>query len=194
MKIVNSFIKGLDKDTSFNKNRKETLFHNENFRILTQGDATNSNLSIVLGNDLINCTNDYKHSSFSIIGHSIVRDDIVLFWAQNTAINTDSYTTYSYIDLLKRNPNGSYTKILLWYGQGLNLRTDKPIESVSRYETPSVIKIYWTDNNEQLRFANIAPDLDSNGVVKNAFDDSNYTRIRAYSSEKFNRVAPANLS
>jgi len=61
-KVQNKFISGLDRDTSLSEVKNTSLHYNSNFRILTQGESTNLELTTSKGNIPITVVNSYTHN------------------------------------------------------------------------------------------------------------------------------------
>lgn len=99
-----------------------------------------------------------------IMGWGVIRDEIILFTAENylesplTEVGQIWKLTY---DKYSFNP-----VITLLYNDYINLSIANPIPNpggvVGNYETPSIKKVYWTDNYNRPRVLNIA---DPNGMA-----------------------------
>ena len=192
-KITADFISGLNRDTAKTRQSKSNLYFAENIRITTEEGAstgsivnTKGNLSITINNPTD--TTAYVRTGYTIVAHATILNDILLFYINDTLTTDDygnDYTANCIIDILKYTSENVYTRINLWEGAGLNFRIDKPITIISRYETANIIKIYWSDGNEGIRVANIAPD----SIATNLLLHNSYTRIRNSSISNFNRIA-----
>lgn len=169
MEIQHSFIKGLNRDISKDKSPNDVYYYLLNGRVLNDDNNTISDITNVKGNTPANINeNSLNRDNYSIIGYTTIIDDIILFYAENTSINVDDYTSYGIIDRLVYNGNGAYTRYELWNGQGLNFRIDKKIRAIARVESENVEKIYWIDNNNSLKHANIVESI--TGYVAEQFD------------------------
>jgi hypothetical protein len=176
MEVQFTLTDGLNRDISKDKFPASSYYYLLNGRITSTKNATISDVTNVLGNStaVIN-NNSLVRSTYTIIGYCTLRDDIILFYATDDQ-TTDSTTSVGIIDILKYISNESYIRYQLWSGQGLNFRTDKPIVAIGRYESELIQKIYFTDNNNTLKFANVAPDTAGT---------TNFTRINAYTLNDF---------
>lgn len=169
MEIQHSFIKGMNRDFSKNKFPKEAYYYLLNGRILNDDDASLSDIINLKGNTEANINdNSLVRSNYSIIGYTTIQNDIILFYAETTATGVDDYTSYSIIDRLVYLGNNAYSRVEIWNGIGLNFRIDKKIRAVSIYESENVEKIYWVDDNNSMKQANIAEDISSQ--IANQFD------------------------
>lgn len=167
--VQHSFIKGMNRDISKNKFPRDMYYYLLNGRVLSDDDNSLSDIINVKGNSAANINNNgLSRSGYQIIGYTTLNDDIILFYAANAAIGSDSSTTYSIIDRLTYTGNDSYSRSELWNGQGLNFRLDKLIRAVARYESEEFQKIYWIDDNNDIKFANIGEDI--SGYDANQFD------------------------
>jgi hypothetical protein len=163
------FIKGMNRDISKNKYPNDAYYYLLNGRVLADDDNSTSDIINIKGNTNANINdNGLNRSNYQIIGYVVIKDNIVLFYASNTATGVDSFSTTSIIDILNYTGNDSYSREQLWSGQGLNFRLDKPIRAVARYESENVQKIYWTDDNNSYKNANIAEDI--SGYEAEQFD------------------------
>ena len=156
--LINNFSKGLHKDINKIDSTPNTVYHLFNGRILSDKGQDNFSISTLEGNVLDIDINTY-YNGFSIIGYTTVREDIVLFLAD------DGNQGYGKIVLLEYNNKvgdlNNFTVKTLYENNNLKFFKGFPILDdmvVSRYETPEIIKIYWTDGYNKLRFLNIAPD------------------------------------
>lgn len=155
--VQHSFTKGMNRDISKDKFPHDAYYYLLNGRIMNDDSATLSDIINIKGNTNANINNNsLSRTNYSIIGYCTLQNDIILFYASNTATGVDSLTTYSIIDRLIYQGNNAYLRDELWNGQGLNFRIDKPIRAVARYESSNVEKIYWVDDNNLIRQANIA--------------------------------------
>jgi len=160
MDTKHSFLKGLNRDISKDKFPSDAYYYLLNGRILTDDDATLSDIINLKSNTDANIDDDSLiRDLFSIIGYTTIENDIILFYADNNATGADSPSTQSIIDVLEYQGNNQYLRIEKWKAAGLNFRIDKKIRAVARYEADDIKKIYWTDDNENIRHANIGEDI-----------------------------------
>lgn len=165
------FTKGLNRDISKYKFPNDAYYYLLNGRILTDDDATMSDIINLKGNSVANITITASRVSYNIIGYCTIGNDIILFYTQTSATGVDDYSSISKIDRLIYNSNDSYTQLQIWSGTGLNFRVDKKIKAIGRVEDSDITKIYWTDNNESFKYLHL-----ENGAsnVKD-FDITGYT-------------------
>lgn len=102
--------------------------------------------------------NNYRISGRQqIIGHCIIRDNIILFTTDNNGF-----------DCIWKVNDENYTLELL-YLRNLGFNTANPIQAINNYENKSIDKIYWVDGNNQMRFVNIYQST-LNGDIENLID------------------------
>jgi hypothetical protein len=175
----------MDMDTSPSKSRPEFYYKGNNIRVLTVGDSTTGSVANEKGTkhlitipDVFNVNTSnpeyagkfvadgvdyfYNNTSLSvipdqtnlvIIGMEEIRDEIVVFTTSTS--NTGFTDTVGQIWVVDASDVSNPT-ISLKYNNVLNFSTSKPIKSVvNKYENESVVKTYWSDFNENLRFFNL---------------------------------------
>lgn len=167
-KTINTFIDGIDQDTSVNKVDNKHYFDAQNLRIITNDPLTNGALSSVIGNT--------KALSFNIndiiIGVCKIKNtydsnagDSTLFFCYNSSGNHSIYllegdaakidiTTPIDMDALYRTV-GSYRAGYLYRGSDLNFLSTYKIQAEARYESSNVRKVYWVDGTNPIRYMNI---------------------------------------
>ncbi|KKP52084.1 MAG: hypothetical protein UR43_C0015G0020 [candidate division TM6 bacterium GW2011_GWF2_33_332] len=167
MPVFKNTYKKLDRDTAFNKVDNESMYDCRNFRITGNDPARNGGLTIIKGNypldgdfDSIGATNH------RIIGSVRVRDKMILFTTDDdtpspTASNGKIWETDFADDQIVM------ADIRLLYSGILNFSMQNPIEdALSFYENEDIVKIYWSDNYNDLRYANVATYLTDDGLIK----------------------------
>lgn len=164
MDTKHSFLKGMNRDVSKDKFPTEAYYYLLNGRILTDDNATMSDIINLKSNTDVNIddvTNGLvgARAVYTIIGYTTIQNDIILFYASNNASGIDSDLTQCVIDILEYKGDNEYLRVEKWIGPGLNFRLDKKIRAVARYESSDIKKIYWSDNNEAIRHANIGEDI-----------------------------------
>jgi hypothetical protein len=179
---------GLNRDISKDKYPTSAYYYLLNGRINSTKNATLTDITNIVGNSnaLIDDDGYTDRTGYSIIGYTTIRNDIIVFYAKNTSLS-DDFTSNCYIDLLKYSNNDRYYHLQLWSGIGLNFRMDKPITAIGRYENPLIQKIYWVDNNNTFKFANVAPDIETIGL-------ESYNNINSYTVNDFEIVKDIVLS
>lgn len=102
--------------------------------------------------------NNYRLSGTQvIIGHVIIRDNIILFTTDNNGF-----------DCIWKVNDETYD-IELLYLRNLEFTTSNPIQGINNYENEIIDKIYWVDAKNQLRFVNIYHSID-NQDLENLID------------------------
>jgi len=94
-------------------------------------------------------------SSVEIIGHTTIRNTLVLF----AIINLTAYPTAPQSAVLSCNLDDTVLGVSLVYMRDLGFDANYPIEAVGRYESNTVQRVYWTDNLNPLRTLNIVDSL-----------------------------------
>ena len=161
-KSINTFSKGMNKDLDLSVIPKDSYLHAENFRLITDEGSTTTSLEVVDGNVLQN--NFVLSSGYEIVGYTSIRNQIVFFTTNNI------YSIIYSCDI----ENGVYTNFTIVYddnlspdGSRIGLSTTRKVKAIGRYESSGIIKVYWTDNYNKLRFINIAdPDIQTYSVNK----------------------------
>jgi len=107
-----------------------------------------------------------------IIGVTNIRNKIILFVADDLGLKGWIYQ-FKYLESDKSTIELS----LLYYNPNLNFSKDWPIEAISRYESTTIQRIYWTDYNQYLRSLNIVDvNITSLGLdTLDAFPNITYT-------------------
>ena len=167
-KTINTFIDGIDQDTSVNKVDNKHYFDAQNLRIITNDPLTNGALSSTIGNTraLVFNANDI------IIGVCKIKNsydtdagDSTLFFCYNSSGNHSIYllegdaakidiSTPIDMDALYRTV-GSYRAGYLYRGSDLNFLSTYKIQAEARYESAGIRKVYWVDGNNPIRYMNI---------------------------------------
>ncbi len=152
---INTFEKGLQKDFNKIDTPNNSMYHLFNGRILSDKGQDNFSISSLE-------SNIFKHNlqsnfpNYKLIGYTIVRDDIVLYLAGD-----ENIVGSGVIALMEYRRDGEYQIKKLYESKELNFYNSYQVledMSIGRYETPEIIKVYWTDGLNNLRFLNIAPD------------------------------------
>jgi len=193
----NTYSGGLNKDIDKHQPQNETLYSNENYRLITQEGSSNLILENVKGNEIIMDIEDNPLLilNYDIIGHYVFDNkDLILFTVSKELIS--DYPKYSIIYLYKYdNISSKYLRpITLYYsnlnstlGYGLRLKND--ISCVGRTETNFVRHLYFVDNENPLRCINLVPDIDNNtGLPKSGLIETDYTRIQNQEPFEFDMV------
>ena len=117
--------------------------------------ATANGLSFTGTGRVIDITAYGIPADMYIIGGIQLRTSIIVFTTNNTRsqiynliLNGSSYSSINTLELL-------YDDEYNVDGSRLNFNINYPIKAVSRYETPNIQKVYWTDGLNPLRYINI---------------------------------------
>ena len=102
--------------------------------------------------------NNYKISGDQIIiGHALIRDNIVLFTTDNNGF-----------DCIWKIDDNTYD-ITLLYMRNLGFNVLNPIQTINNYENEIIDKVYWVDGKHQTRFINIHQNT-NNQDIENLID------------------------
>lgn len=159
----------LDQDTAFNKVDPTSYYDCRNFRITSNDSSKNGALTVVKGNyPLPGSFSTIGYPNDKIIGSVSVRYHEILFTTNDdSAAPTASYGRLWLAPLYNDAVQMSDLKLL--YSGLLNFSQQHPIEdAISFYESEEIQKIYWTDNYNNLRYANVGKYLTNSGAVYNA--------------------------
>ncbi len=154
---VSSYKGGMDKDSSKNKYSPDSYYTMKNFRVTSFEELCNGNIISMNGNEVL--------LTHPVVGEDIYEDDFVIGWKiirnylvvwttdDNTVAPTASRGTIFRTDLSADTP--AWT--LVYTDNAMNLSAQHPIydEAVGYYESDTIIKVYWTDNYNMIRFINI---------------------------------------
>jgi uncharacterized protein (TIGR02145 family) len=200
MAVFKNTYRRLDQDTAFNKSGNDSMFDCRNLRIISNEQSKTWALTSVKGNIPVQGSmTDLGYSTDFIIGARKIRDYVILF-------STDDDTA---------DPSGSYLRIwkapfyddslvmndlMLLYSGVLDCSRQHPIEEiVSFYEDDDTQKVYWTDNHNFFRFANVATYLTTDGLIKsgsNSYidpDQFNIVQKMSLSVPEFQSITAGNI-
>lgn len=173
--IENTFIEGMRKDIDKSLMSNKSYLDATNFRLLTTEGSTTGSLENVRGmKSLISGGGDTIRAGQKIIGYCEIRSYVVLFTTSNvTADPASEVGNRSCIYKLELNTDTeAQTALTLLYddnlnngGGYLNFSTYYPIKAIGRYETSAIQKVYWTDGYNNVRYANVAEYLTTNGAA-----------------------------
>lgn len=177
-KMTNEFSAGMDKDSSKNKYDNRHYYDANNVRIFTQDGNTSGALEDIEGTlERLNLAT--IHANARVVGHCILRDDIILFVTSNTTTTPNiSYTDWilkipiATIEALTAsniyNANPDYIAPIntgdVIYTENMGFCIANPIYAVPRHETDNVQKIYWVDDYNPFRYLNIVYNADTNDL------------------------------
>lgn len=151
---IQSFIKGIDKDASVNRYPNDAAYHIENFRFITDEGLTTLSLENIKGTSLVLT----MPTNYLIWGHVVLRDTLVILSINANKVGEDT-TDRIYTTTI--NEDGTLNAITAIYTGNLGFSLANKITSVvGVYESEDIQKIYWADEVNPLKYANIAdPDI-----------------------------------
>ena len=181
-KFKNSFLNGMDKDSSKNKYDNQHYYDANNVRITSQEGLSGGALEDIEGSlKRIDISGGVGNQI--VIGSCVLRDDVIIFLTDNftntptggstdyiiripveelegltgTNVVTVDFVNYHKID----DPDDGYNLIYtgnMWFCSG------NPIQAIPRYENIYVKKVYWVDDYNPLRYINIVYDAELNDI------------------------------
>jgi len=156
----NTFIEGLDKDSSVNKYSNSKFFNSENFRIIINEESSTGAIVNVKGTEL---KVEFKTSKlppdeFKIIGVDRIAERVIFFIYNVTRSSTLVYVIpiseieVGGLEIMVGSTVSSY----LYYNGDFGFTADSKLRIVSRKENEDLHKIYFTDGETPLRFMNVS--------------------------------------
>lgn len=170
MDLKNTWIGGLDRDTSKEHNTNATMYDCRNFRVLTDTGLSSSALENIKGN-LLSIGVGANLDEHKIIGSCNISDKVILFATTKETPNilVDDYIYELTYDNTTDIP---VPTVVLRYVGPLDFSTQYPIyRTVGRVENIYSEKVYWTDSYNVLRYVNIL-DYDAGTGLYNIPDTS----------------------
>ena len=170
---VHSFSGGMVKDLDKSLITNDRYLEARNFRLVTSTGVNNvgessGSLENIEGNALVISS---IPNTMHVAGSVYLRDTVVLFLTTNTTtvvggrnmivsftIDTTTEELNNYTVLYDDNLNASAGE--------LDFSTIYPIRAAAVYEAPNIQKIYWCDGYNNMRYANIASYLTTDGLIK----------------------------
>ncbi|MFA5397250.1 MAG: hypothetical protein WC346_14665 [Methanogenium sp.] len=161
---IHTFTQGMDLDTEKALRSNTVTDKVYNFRISTDTNGTSGGLENVRGNY------PYMNISTSIVdtvlGYCTVRNWLVLFGTRGTGGSLANVIYKAQID-----DDGGITNSGVVYDDSLvvydasnpTLDFTANIKAVGRYESEDIIKVYWVDGTNPIRFINIAANNTTDG-------------------------------
>lgn len=162
MQVKNAWIGGLDRDTSKEGNRNQTVIDCRNFRPVTDTGFSTTALENIKGNLFtVQLTDPGLPKDLILIGACQMRERTILFTTSSevddpvSAGGTDGQIWELTFDDSVDIPIP--TLVLRYASTTINFSSAHPIyRCVSRWENEYAQKVYWTDNYNQARFINLA--------------------------------------
>ena len=141
-------IRGMQRDITESSFSSEFAYENMNMSLISRDSNTLLALSTEKGNKIVDIS-DVDDNKITLkgdaLGYAIVKDILIIF-THSTTLGDTIYKIYKESGVIKG--------VQLFNGN-LNLDNEHPIETLSFYENEDIIKVYWTDSKNQLRFVNI---------------------------------------
>lgn len=159
-KTVNTFNKGLDFDTSFNKYSNSNYLNGENVRLITSVDYNlNGALSSALGNDewfVFQSNDEY------LIGICEISQYTIVITSYSGGNRVYRLLTSDFIGAKHLNINAYQIRDGLIGASGLSYDRysdvlDTPVQIIPRPENPDLLKLYIIDGKSQMKVMNVAP-------------------------------------
>lgn len=152
-RFKNTFIKGIDQDTSANSRDPQTYYYAENIRVLLSEQLASGAITNIKGTTNLDLESHLSNACLAkgispslvhtIVGVGSVRDTLILFTVSNNSSFIFGLT------LTKEEITSStlyYSDISTVDGSKLNLSTNYPIRAfTAHYENEDNIKIYFSD-------------------------------------------------
>lgn len=140
---TNTFLKGMDTDTSDMLLGSDQYRYAENVRIITNTDNNTGELRLIEGNTRINFKNDSGYLSGKILSFDSIRD-IIVFVVKEASKRWSVYTYNPKNDVGNDNPHKVLTikDEAIWKSEN----DIKPITTVLRWESDNNKKLYIADN------------------------------------------------
>ena len=134
-------ITGIDQDTAPDKRDFNSAYDAENIRIVNNG----RHMSVKPIKEPLEFSTPDLPTTQSVIGSIEVDDNLYIFTTNNSGS-----------DFIRRIDSAG-NMITITTGD-FNFSTSNRIEAVANFENDEIIKIYWTDGINQLRFLNVVAD------------------------------------
>ena len=148
---VNTYSGGMDRDSSKNKYQPNSYYLMKNMRLTSFDELGNGTVSSVEGNTIA-IVNPTGYEQDVIIGWCVIRNWLVA-WSTDNSGPTGGRGTIWRTDLSLE----VSVWIKIFQSNEMYLSTRYPIfdEAIGYYESDSIIKVYWTDNFNMIRFIDI---------------------------------------
>lgn len=170
---LRTFTGGMNKDIDESLIKENQYRDALNFKLIADEEGNGFVLENAEGNkeffDITDVTG--LGADWYIAGHCFIQPYLVLFVTENHQIRT--FTTGNSGLVLITLKNGKIQDYDLIYTDSaakgyLNFSTTFPIKAVGTFESNSIVKVYWTDSYNELRYANIL-DSDLNDYTIDRF-------------------------
>lgn len=153
--IVNTFVGGMDKDTNPNSYSNKTYYHAENLRLIVDEDLSSATLTSINQHQVRLYWDRFSRGDTKLCGFTATEDYGIFFIKY---IRTNQGDTYGGIYLVNLS-NLSSNLNIIYNNEVAIVKNDfafsDRVEVIAREESDSVLKIYWVDGTNPMRFCNI---------------------------------------
>lgn len=160
-KISTHIFKGMQKDINVANSSNDYLFDAHNIRFNQLDDDTLMSITNERGNELITFANNSaiygQYVSSYVVDNCIIIFTHVRDQIEPVGPGDDPMPAIDHIYRISYLDSDHPTLTRLFQGD-LNISPQYPLEFTSYYESESVVKIYWVDGQNQLKFMNIYED------------------------------------
>jgi len=166
--IVNTFNKGMIQDFDKSVQPEGSYLEAYNFRLVTDKGGTSASLENINGNvTFLDFTIQGLGDAY-YNGHAFIRDELFVFVTNNsTSTPSEDGQGDAILKFVIDTDAETVTKYILYDG-GLMFCLGNKIKALGRYENEEVKKIYWVDDYNNIRYANVAGYLTTDGLIKSA--------------------------
>lgn len=175
---LNTFVAGMNLDASKTSQKVNTYSDAWNVRLVTDDGGTQGALINIKGDDqtVVFPTPEY------VLGYGVIREDLYLF---TTPLSNEGEGKIWKVDIYD---STTANLTLIYSNTGLNFTRDFPIgKAIGRYETATIQRLYWTDDNNTIRVINVKdPDislLTVDNIALNSPAELEHLRLESYNQE-----------
>lgn len=155
-----TFHQGMNKDLDFSLLKDGQYYDANNYKLISDDNANGFTLETAEGNAVWIDTDGVSGltDSYYIVGHIYIHPYLVVWYTTNSADMTPSGGTSKILRITLDKDKVLETDII--YDDSavtgtLDLCTTHPINAVAHYESDDIIKVYWTDGYNDMRWMNI---------------------------------------
>ena len=163
--IVNTFIGGMDKDTNPNSYSNKTYYHAENLRLIVDDDLSSATLTSIKKHQTRlfwnTSGNDVKLCGFTHAG------DYGIFFLKDTATSTGYISLVLLTELVNEVNIVTTNEVII---TNTSFAFSDRVEVIARQEGTGILKIYWVDGVNPIRFCNILENVDWTEVAVDKFE------------------------
>lgn len=161
--FTKTFSGGMNKDLDISILGQNQYYHAENYQLISDDSGTSFTLENADGNqswwDI--STSGLLDDTFYLAGHCYVDPYLVLFYTQNHTTRIPDNANQSKIIRIRVDKDYRQTAEAIYEdasGDRLDISDTFPISAVGVYERDDIVKVYWTDGYNPVRFINIMDD------------------------------------